>query len=158
MFDVLGSLMDIDGAVVADLFAGSGALGIEALSRGAESVVFVDRDLSAVGAIRRNLAATGLEGPPATLVRAEVVEWLAGVQERERPGDRGRRRRFDLALVDPPYSFTSWSALLAVLDAEVSVLETNRALVVPETFETIKFKRYGDTLVTVLEARGLGSG
>ncbi|MFI5225351.1 MAG: 16S rRNA (guanine(966)-N(2))-methyltransferase RsmD [Candidatus Limnocylindrales bacterium] len=90
---------DLPGAAVLDLFAGSGAAGIEALSRGAASVVFVERDSSAVRTIEDNLRTTGLAGPAATVVRADAVSWLGGSQSTPAP--------FDLVIVDPPYADTS---------------------------------------------------
>src|ERR1700677_2708223 len=93
IFDVLGSLMDLDGTDVVDLFAGSGALGIEALSRGAASVVFVDDSADAVRAVEANVTGTGLDPAQTTVVRADVLDWLR------------RPHRFDLALADPPYAF-----------------------------------------------------
>src|SRR5690348_13221449 len=69
IFNSLQSMDAIEGAAVADLFAGTGALGIEALSRGAASAIFVDEDRAAAALIRDNLAATGLAGPAATVVQ-----------------------------------------------------------------------------------------
>ena len=90
LFAILGPL---EGARALDLFAGSGALGIEALSRGAESAVFVDSDPRAVRAIRANLAGLGLE---AAVRRADALVFL------RRSAAAGER--YGLALVDPPYS------------------------------------------------------
>ena len=73
MFDILKSRGLVEGASIVDLFAGSGALGIEALSRGAEEVTFVESDRRAVAAIEDNLEATGLGGPHAKPVRAESL-------------------------------------------------------------------------------------
>lgn len=86
---------DLAGAAVLDLFAGSGAGGIEALSRGASRAVFVERDAGATRVIGENLCRTGLAGPAATVVRRDAIAWLAGGA-----GDAGP---FDLVLVDPPY-------------------------------------------------------
>ena len=83
-----------DGSVL-DLFAGSGAGGIEALSRGAHRVVFVERDPRAVATIRRNLEATRLAGPAATVEQADALEWLARARLGSIPDDA--------VLVDPPY-------------------------------------------------------
>lgn len=91
---------DLPGARVLDLFAGSGAGGIEALSRGAASVVFVERDPGAASAIEANLRATHLAGPSATIVRADVGR-LVRVGGRPIGGVP-----FDLVLVDPPYEQT----------------------------------------------------
>jgi 16S rRNA (guanine966-N2)-methyltransferase len=140
IFNVLGSLVDLEGADVADLFAGSGAMGIEALSRGAGSVVFVDNSPAAVKAVTANVTGTGLDPGRTRVVRADVLAWLA------------RPHHFDLALCDPPYEFEAWAGLLGRLRAEVAVLESNRPPEVPATWEIIRNKRYGGTLVTVVRS------
>ena len=94
IFSALGER--VVGARVLDLFAGTGALGIEALSRGAASVVFVDSDRRAVETIRRNLEKTRLVGPSATVHGAEVF----GVLSR----GWGVTGPFDLIFADPPYA------------------------------------------------------
>src|SRR5580692_11477485 len=76
IFDILGSLGGVEGLRVVDLFCGSGALGVEALSRGAVSATFVDLDPDALAAVRRNLDAVGLADVPTTLVRASLPGWL----------------------------------------------------------------------------------
>lgn len=162
IFDILGSLVDIDGVEVADLFAGSGAMGIEALSRGAKSAVFVDSDPLAIRAVRANLVSSGLEGASAKVLTADVLGWLSRLRREEArdgagdPGtDRGphaAQRRFDLALVDPPYSFSAWAELLDLLDTDVAVLESNREVEVPGRFNVARSRRYGGTLVTVVRA------
>jgi 16S rRNA (guanine(966)-N(2))-methyltransferase RsmD len=91
----------LEGAAVLDLFAGSGAGGIEALSRGAASAVFVERDQGAVRVIGENLRRTALEAG-ATVVRRDVLAWLA---EAARDAG-GAGPRYDLVLVDPPYAET----------------------------------------------------
>jgi 16S rRNA (guanine966-N2)-methyltransferase len=142
IFDVLGSLADLEGMVVADLFAGSGAMGIEALSRGAATAVFVDDAPAAVQAVQDNLASLELASQ-GRVVKRDVVLFL------ERP------QHFDLALCDPPYDYGGWGELLARLDAGLVVLESGRSVDVPATWETVRNKRYGGTLVTV--ARSLGA-
>ncbi len=137
IFDVLGSMGGVEGAVVLDLFCGSGALGLEALSRGAASVTFVDHDSAALAAVRTNLAATGLATPAASLVRAELPGWL------------GRTRHVDLALCDPPYAFGDWTTLLTLLDADLAVLESGSEIVLPHGWMAARVRRYGGTLVTV---------
>ena len=89
---------DLPGARVLDLFAGSGAAGIEALSRGAASAVFVERDAGAAAVIEVNLRATSLAGPGARVVRADAVTWLSRPSPPDPP--------FDLVIVDPPYAET----------------------------------------------------
>jgi 16S rRNA (guanine966-N2)-methyltransferase len=88
---------ELDGARVLDLFAGSGAGGIEALSRGAALATFVEKDQGAASVIEVNLRATGLAGAAASIVRWDVVRWL---------GETGGETVFDLVLVDPPYAET----------------------------------------------------
>jgi 16S rRNA (guanine966-N2)-methyltransferase len=88
---------DLDGAHVLDLFAGSGAGGIEALSRGAASAIFVEKDQGATAVIEANLRATGLAGPNATVIRWDVIRWLA---------EPNVDAAADVVLVDPPYAET----------------------------------------------------
>lgn len=140
IFDVLGSMGGVEGMSVLDLFCGSGALGLEALSRGAGSVVFVDHDAAALAAVETNLKATGLASSNATLVRAALPGWL------------GRAPHVDLALCDPPYAFDDWQTLLEALDADVAVLESSGAVALPERWMVARERRYGGTLVTVARA------
>ncbi|HEX3427951.1 MAG TPA: 16S rRNA (guanine(966)-N(2))-methyltransferase RsmD [Candidatus Limnocylindrales bacterium] len=86
---------DLPDADVLDLFAGSGAGGIEALSRGAASAVFVEKDQEAVAVIDANLRSTGLAGPTVAVIRWDVVRWLT---------EPSVDAAFDLVLVDPPYA------------------------------------------------------
>jgi len=91
---------DLPGARFLDLYAGSGAAGIEALSRGAAHATFVDRDGMAARTIMENVARAHLGGPEqVTIVRADVVGWLIDPARAEDP-------RWDLVLVDPPYAET----------------------------------------------------
>jgi 16S rRNA (guanine966-N2)-methyltransferase len=138
VFSSLESMDGLDGARVVDLFAGTGALGIEALSRGASRAVFVDTDPVAVEAVRSNLEATGLT-QRGHVERSDVVRFL----ERRHEG-------FDLAFADPPYEFQAWDEVLSRLGARIGVLESNRELEVGRSWRTTKQKRYGDTVVTVV--------
>jgi pantetheine-phosphate adenylyltransferase len=96
IFDILGSLGGVEELDVVDLFCGSGALGVEALSRGAASATFVDRDPDALAAARENLSAVGLHDADATFVRAELPGWLHTPAATSRHGivieRRGSRR------------------------------------------------------------------
>jgi 16S rRNA (guanine966-N2)-methyltransferase len=137
-FNALGSLGVVEGATVLDLFAGSGAMGIEALSRGATSATFVDRDPRAVAAVRVNLETTGL-ADRATVVRADATHWLAGAG------------RFDLAVLDPPYATddATWTELLRRLDAGVAVLESDREVSLPESWGILRSRSYGGSVVVL---------
>lgn len=137
IFDILGSMGGVEGLGVVDLFCGSGALGAEALSRGAVHVTFVDHDAAVLAAVRDNLASVGLADEPAELVRAELPGWL------------GRAPRFDLAFCDPPYAFGDWATLLDSLSASVAVLESSTPVDVPEGWVVARARRYGGTLITV---------
>jgi 16S rRNA (guanine966-N2)-methyltransferase len=142
IFDILGSLGGVEELDVVDLFCGSGALGVEALSRGAARATFVDRDPDALVAVRENLRAVGLHDAEANLVRAELPGWLHTAAAT----DQGN---FDLALCDPPYNFEDWGALLGALRAEMVVMESSSSVAVPDGWVVARERRYGSTLVTV---------
>jgi 16S rRNA (guanine966-N2)-methyltransferase len=141
IFSILTSLGAVAGAVVADLFAGSGALGIEALSRGAAAATFVDRDGAAVTAIRDNLAVLGDATIHATVVPGDVMRWLEGAPWA------------DVVLADPPYGFAEWEGLFSRLGgrAGLVVAESGSELGTIPGWETVKVKRYGGTVVTVVQ-------
>ena len=111
MFNILQ--FDLDGRRVLDLFAGTGQLGIEALSRGADHAVFVERRADAVRLIRENLKATEFSGQ-AGVVQGDALEFLAG-----------RRERFDIIVSNPPYIP---SAEIQTLQREVKDYEPRLAL------------------------------
>jgi 16S rRNA (guanine966-N2)-methyltransferase len=148
IFDILGSRGGVVGLRVVDLFCGSGALGVEALSRGAASVTFVDSDPSALDAVRQNLGAVGLGEETVTLVRAELPLWLRSA---------GASSTFDLALCDPPYDFTRWSELLDALQAGTAVMESSTPVELAPGWVSTRERRYGGTLVTVARRNEAGS-
>ncbi len=137
IFNALDSAGLLDGALVVDLFAGSGALGIEALSRGAESCVFVERDRAAVAALRSNLSSLGLEK------RSRVVVGDASTYG-------ATLGSVDLVLADPPYRFDSWEAMLAGLAADDVIAESDREIPAPQGWESVRARRYGRTFITWL--------
>ncbi len=142
IFSMLFSLGGVEGLQVLDLFAGTGALGIEALSRGAASVTFVEKDLRSVDAVRANLVSVGMGDAEAdgeaTVVRADADAWVAG-----------SAARYDLVLCDPPYGYTGWDTLVGRLPADLAVLESSAEVPAPEGWEVLRSKRYGGTIVTV---------
>ena len=143
LFSILGPL---DGERVLDLFAGSGALGIEALSRGAASAVFVDSDPRAADAVRRNLESLGAT---AAVHRRDAFAYLRSA--RERP--------FDLVFLDPPYS--SASELAGQLSARLPAVLSEGARIVSESDKRNPLELslpladervYGDTRIAIHRA------
>lgn len=140
VFNALTSLDAVSGARVLDLFAGSGALGIEALSRGAASLTLVDTDPVARAAIEANVASTGLAS-------AATVIGIDGFEHLSRTNDE-----YDLVLLDPPYRFTEWSrlqqAVLACLaPGGLVVIESHEPVMPIDGVVVMREKRYGGTVV-----------
>lgn len=146
MFSALAAAVDLDGALVLDLYAGSGALGLEALSRGAAGVTFVEHDRKALEVLRRNVDAVGL---PGAVVLPGAVETVLA----ERAGEP-----FDVVLADPPYAVpgervavvldrlatNGWLAGHGVLVLERSARDGEPAL--PDGWTALRSRRYGDTV------------
>jgi 16S rRNA (guanine966-N2)-methyltransferase len=135
-------LGDVSGARVLDLYAGSGALGIEALSRGADAAVFVERDRGALAALERNLEATGARGE---VRRQDVARFLA------RP-----EGTFDLVFCDPPYDDAPAlagalaEALPGMLDEDARIVtesDKRNPLVIP--LPLVVERTYGDTRIAI---------
>jgi 16S rRNA (guanine(966)-N(2))-methyltransferase RsmD len=151
LFNVLTARMDLQGASVLDLFAGSGALGLEALSRGAASVVFVEADARAAAVIAQNIADLGAGG--ATVRRGAVASFLAA----------GTDRAIDLILADPPYEISTAEidAMLTALaaggwtaDGTLVAVERRTAsapLTWPDGWNGWPARRYGDTRIELAE-------
>jgi 16S rRNA (guanine966-N2)-methyltransferase len=146
IFNIVGP--GIAGLHVLDLFAGSGAIGIEALSRGAASVTFVDREPRGLAILRQNLDVLHLK-ERARVVRGDVVHWLETSDEVSRAG---------YVFLDPPYDDVVLDRALAVLDRTVTgatvVAEHSRRQELPtlERLRVDRQRRYGDTVVTVFRA------
>ncbi len=144
-FNALGSRDLVVGAQVADLYAGSGAIGIEALSRGAHHCTFVERDRDALRALRTNLDALGLTAR-SRIVTGDVLAVAAAVDA-------------DLVFADPPYDCVAGGRLLGALRAPFVVAESGAELVAPAAstdgppngFTVTRSKRYGRTWVTFFE-------
>ena len=138
VFNSLASMGVVEGAVVADLYAGSGALGIEALSRGAAKCTFVERDRNALHALRENIATLKIDDR-CTVYATDVMAWV--------PAMRG----VDIALIDPPYDFDGWHQLLDKLDAGLVVAESDDPVEPHHGYTQLRARRYGRTWVTLLE-------
>ncbi|MBG0815412.1 16S rRNA (guanine(966)-N(2))-methyltransferase RsmD [Planomonospora sp. ID82291] len=155
IFSTVGSLLGpLDGVRVLDLYAGSGAIGLEALSRGAARALLVESDARAVRTIRENIASLGLPGAELAADRVERV--LA----------RGAAEPYDLVFADPPYAVTAEEvdAVLERLrdggwlaaDALVAVERESRGkdLVWPAGYEEERVRRYGEASVWYGRAAG----
>ena len=147
IFNLVGPA--IDGVNVLDLFAGSGALGIEALSRGAAAVTFVDREPRGLAIQRQNLDALDLKAR-ANVVRGDVVRWLESSPE--------QIKQAGFVFMDPPYEDPVLDRALKAIDREVTgatvVVEHSRRQELPALarLQVDRQRRYGDTIVSVLRA------
>lgn len=150
LFNALEAAGELDGARVLDLYAGSGALGLEALSRGAAKALFVESDRRAAEALRANVESVGLGG---TVRHGRVESVLA----------QGVGEPFDLVLADPPYGLPE-ETLATVLDSLLACGWLDRAGLViveraardgqppwPEGLRAVRSKRYGDTALFFAE-------
>jgi 16S rRNA (guanine966-N2)-methyltransferase len=137
VFNSLGSAGLLEGALVADLYAGSGAIGIEALSRGADRCVFVERDRAALRALHDNLDALDLVDR-AKVLAADAPSVAATIDA-------------DIVFADPPYDFDAWADLLDRVRADLVVAESGSSVEAPEGWVVTRDKKYGRTRVTFLE-------
>jgi 16S rRNA (guanine966-N2)-methyltransferase len=147
LFNSLHGLVEIDGARVLDLFAGTGAVGLEALSRGATEVHLVESDRAACDVLRRNIASVGVDG--ATLHRAQAASFLVA---------RAPDEPFDVTFLDPPYAYRDdhlatllgllaerWLAADAVVVVERAVRSDEPRW--PAQVTPLKQRRYGEGML-----------
>jgi 16S rRNA (guanine(966)-N(2))-methyltransferase RsmD len=151
LFNVLAARVDFDGVRVLDLYAGSGALGLEALSRGAASALFVEADRRAAAVISRNIAELGVDG---AAVRCGTAAGVVGTSA---------TRPVDLVFADPPYDVPAGEveAIVAQLvsggwlaDGALAVIErpaSGPALAWPDGWTVLRERRYGDTRLEMAE-------
>lgn len=137
IFNSLGSSGVLDGALVADLFAGTGAVGIEALSRGAERCVFVERDRAALRVLEENIDALGLRDR-SKVITSDAMATASAID-------------CDIVLADPPYGFDAWAELLRVVRADLVIAESGRSIDCPDGWKITREKKYGRTMVTFFE-------
>ena len=146
---------DIEERSVLDLFAGSGQMGIEALSRGASSAVFVDKSKDAIKFIKENITKTNLSDK-ATVFQSDYVDFIK----------RNKGLQFDIIIMDPPYALNMYNpALHSLLDANMI---KNTSLIVCESgtneifngdailqakFDIVKQNKYGNTFIMVLKLK-----
>jgi len=156
LFSMIGPYFE--GGAALDLFAGTGGLGIEALSRGMESAVFVDMEPKSIDTVRANLKATGLES------RAEVYRNDAG---RALSAMEKRGRSFDLVFLDPPYRMKHGDELMRIMadkgllrDEALIVLEHESAYAYPEDitgFNRLRQAVYGETAISIYQYEAVRS-
>lgn len=137
IFNSLGSHYDLTGARIVDCFAGTGAMGIEALSRGAGHVTFIERDKMALEVLTSNLETLGL-GDRSTVVRGDAIVQVA------------RCTDATLVIADPPYDFAGWPEFLAAVPCGLVVAEAGAPVAAPAGWEVLRERRYGRTHVTFL--------
>lgn len=151
LFNVLthGDFPDIEGAHVLDLFAGTGALGLEALSRGAKSVQFVDDGVKANALIKQNINALGAHG--STKIYRRNATKLG----------ENRNAPFNVVFLDPPYGKglgeKAIAACLAgnwIAGGALIIWEENAPVQPPAAFTTLDTRKYGDTTITILKYTG----
>jgi 16S rRNA (guanine(966)-N(2))-methyltransferase RsmD len=153
VFNILGPV--VEGAHILELFAGSGAFGFEALSRGAASVVFVDKDKKVAATIAETASMLGLQDSSSILVMdaSRAMEKLARANE-----------RFSIIYLDPPYD-TGWIARIMNAPALITLFTADGVLLVekgihtpdsplPDAFRKRLVRQYGDTLIEILDLAG----
>jgi 16S rRNA (guanine(966)-N(2))-methyltransferase RsmD len=155
----------VPGSKVLDLYAGSGAFGIEALSRGAQSAIFVDNNINCIRAIKSNLSSVDYRAPLARVFKNEAVKAIAALKE--------KGAAFDIIFLDPPYNKASFDKLRISLAknclikiAGCDILSQHGFVVaehfvkdiLPEetgTLSLVKRRKYGDTVVSFYQKKGL---
>ncbi len=151
---MLQARLDLEGATVIDLFAGTGAMGIEALSRGASNATFVERSKAACVAIEANLGQFGWAPGhevvqdangvfEARLQRAEACRWL------QAGSSSPASSCFTVAFCDPPYRFSSWPALMRLVRAEFLLAESPTELEAGLGWEMLKVRRHGGAFLSL---------
>lgn len=145
VFNSLQSMGVVEEATVVDLFSGTGAMGLEAWSRGAGRVILVDRDARALEAIRANVAHLGA-GDECEVFASGVEVWLS------------RSEHVDLALIDPPYGYDRWWEVLRRLRADVAVCEAAEPVEPPPGWSVQRHRAYGRTHITICTSAAAAQG
>jgi len=144
---------EVQGSVILDLFAGSGGLGIEGLSRGAKKAVFVENDGRAVKVLKENLAKCGFERDEAVVFKIDAIRFLKREIE--------KKRKYDIIVADPPYSGDMAQQVIDLLSrfgeefCRILILEADRELKeVPESsLERYKVRNFGQTRLNYFRYR-----
>ena len=145
-------------ATVLDLFAGTGSLGLEAASRGARAVTFVEQNRAALAALEKNVADfVGRGGIKPVVIREDVFRYLRGKKPTPSPSAGGEPAGFELVFADPPYGEIAQQLLSAGIKADWLVLESAKrdALTIPPEWTLVREGIYGDTRVSILRNNSL---
>lgn len=148
LFNIIAA--KLEGSSVLDIFAGTGSLGIEALSRGAGSAVFIDRSMQCCEVIKENLAHTKLSAKAAVY----AVDYASGIEKMNRDG-----YKFDIIIMDPPYNKNFLQEALKLLTkndimVDDGIIITEHSIMddLPDAvgrFKIIDSRKYGDTMITI---------
>ncbi|MDP2912458.1 MAG: 16S rRNA (guanine(966)-N(2))-methyltransferase RsmD [Candidatus Omnitrophota bacterium] len=148
---IFNILQDVSGKMVLELFAGSGALGIEAISRGATHATFIDNNSKCIEAIKANLKSLAMDNCQYDILRADALRALPNIKK--------EGKNFDLVFMDPPYYKGTTKKCLILIDSYdilsrigLVVVEHHRKDDLPLDLKTIKIekvRRYGDTVITI---------
>ncbi|MCH2287532.1 MAG: 16S rRNA (guanine(966)-N(2))-methyltransferase RsmD [SAR324 cluster bacterium] len=150
LFNLLSPLLNWDNMVVLDLYAGSGALGLEALSRGAKKAVFVEASRKHMTILKQNIELFSLEQTKFELAQEKAARWIS------RFADPGQQC---LAFLDPPFSSNEYNLILeklgltpAIRTGSLIVVESNqtREILFPENMDLLKHRRYGTVSLDIL--------
>ena len=151
LFNLLTSMLNWDNMTVLDLYAGSGALGLEALSRGAKKVIFVESSKKHVSIILKNISMLSLEQTKYELVRGRAKSWIPNFMDPERPC---------LIFLDPPFLSDEYNLILeklaalpAILKGSLIVVESSstREIMFTEKMELLKHRQYGSVTLDILQ-------
>ncbi|MFH1653976.1 MAG: 16S rRNA (guanine(966)-N(2))-methyltransferase RsmD [Pseudomonadota bacterium] len=148
---IFNILFDVTDLTVLDLFAGTGAIGIEALSRGAKRAVFVDNNRVALASLKKNIQSTGFENS-SRVIDAHVARAIKMLQRRE--------EKFDLIFIDPPYEKNLVNTTLSQL-AETSIFQKDAIIIIEHSpkemvepvkaFALTETRKYGQTRISFLK-------
>ncbi|MGH1490898.1 MAG: RsmD family RNA methyltransferase [Acidimicrobiales bacterium] len=144
IFNMLESLGGVTDAVVVDLFAGSGSFGIECLSRGAERVVFVERDRNALHTLQSNVDMLGF-ADRAQVIAGSVEAALGGLPEA------------DVAFCDPPYADDPWLELLGALRCDLLIGHAERPVPLTDRWVELRRRSYGKAQIVIAERSDLAA-
>jgi 16S rRNA (guanine966-N2)-methyltransferase len=151
MFNILANLIDFESTNVLDLFAGTGALGFESLSRGAEKVTFVEKNRKSIEIIRNVANDLKVAKENYSIVNDDVLKFLPKIQSQE---------KFNLILADPPYESGTYDSLIEILssnnfiyDDGLIVIEYRTGMVIEinDKFNILNLREMGDTSFIILE-------